>query len=123
MSLIRSGMARRLCGNRWSHILRELHTRERDLLNTFYLHAINNAVARDPSKAAKLHIPFSDFGDSNGYAGFYPSARYLNSVYVNHIIQIRSILDQCQSSLTGAMLKWDHSFKVSRPHFPVSTFS
>lgn len=112
MSLIRSGVARRLCGNGWSHVLRELHHREHDILHLHYLHKIHEKIVKNPHAANEPHQPFSDFKDRHGYAGYIPSRKYLNTVYANQIIQIRPILDRCQSSLTGAVLKWDHSFQV-----------
>lgn len=113
MALIRAGTARRLCGNGWSSILRELHKRECDLRHLFYLdhiHAYQQGPVQ-PSRDVRFS-PFSSFSDKGGYAGFVPSPRYISTVYVDFMIQIRPILDQVMSSLSGFILKWDHSFKV-----------
>lgn len=115
MALIRAGTARRLCGNGWSSILRELHKRECDIRHLHYLDHIHvkrqSPLAPLANKDLRF-IRFSSFGDKAGYAGFIPSPRYINTVYVDFMIQIRPILDQILSTLTGSILKWDHSFKV-----------
>lgn len=110
MALIRAGMARRLCGNGWSHILRELHTREKDIRELIYLHRIKSL--EKGILAGSTFEPFSAFDDRHGYSGFYPSPRYVNTVYIDYISQLRPFLDQHTSSLSGRVLKWDHSFKV-----------
>lgn len=111
MALIRAGMARRLCGNGWSNVLRELHTRERDIRELVYLHHIKFIMKRG-IPAAPTCERFSVFDDPNGYAGFYPSPRYINTLYRDYIAQLRPFLDQHMSSLSGRVLKWDHSFKA-----------
>lgn len=112
MSLIRSGMARRLCGNGWAQVLRELHHIQHDLRELMYLHAVRNHL-RNRFMQVTTITPFSSFEAKDGYAGFSPSSRYISDVYNDFIKQIRPILDQCVASLPGSVLKWDHSFKAS----------
>jgi hypothetical protein len=116
MTLIRAGIAHRMSSNAWSQVLRELHIRQHDLQELKYLHAIHtkstqwqwhSSHAKEPS-----YIPFSEFKDKNGYAGFSPSRWYINAIYMDFMEHIRPYLDQCVASLTGYVLKWDHSFKL-----------
>ena len=115
MTLIRAGMAHRVSANAWSTILQEMNIRKHDLHELQYLHAIH----REKKNAARLdihektYVPFSSFGDKDGYAGFSPSRWYLNAVYMDYMEHI-PILDQCMSALTGHIIKWDHSFKLPK---------
>lgn len=56
--------------------------------------------------------PFLAFPNKLGYGGFTPSSCYINDLYIDLIVKVRPILDQCISNLPGRILKWDHSFKV-----------
>src|SRR5882762_8366201 len=117
MTLIRAGIAHRMSSSAWSSVLRELHVREHDLQELNYLHALSVAKKRERSFGVEgLHAyePFSDFHDKNGYAGFYPSRWYINTVYMDYMEHIRPFLDQCVSALTGHVIKWDHSFKLPK---------
>ena len=58
-------------------------------------------------KIHRSYDPFSDFGDKNGYAGYWPSRWYINTVYVDYMEHIRPALDQCVAALTGYIIKWD----------------
>ena len=46
MTLIRAGIAHRVSSSAWSKILRELHVRQHDLRELYYLHAIHNEKKR-----------------------------------------------------------------------------
>jgi hypothetical protein len=101
----------------WSSVLRELHVREHDLQELNYLHALSIAKKRERAQNVEgIHAyePFSDFHDKDGYAGFYPSRWYINTVYMDYMEHIRPFLDQCVSALTGYIIKWDHSFKLPK---------
>jgi hypothetical protein len=116
MALIRAGMAHSLNSSAWSNIFQELHVREHDLQELDYLHAIHaeNKKREAHNIVEKAYEPFSAFKDKTGYAGFYPSKWYINTVYMDYMEHIRPVLDQCMASLTGYVLKWDHSFKVPK---------
>jgi hypothetical protein len=101
----------------WSSVLRELHVREHDLQELNYLYALSVVKKRERSLDVEgLHAyePFLDFHDKNGYAGFYPSRWYINTVYMNYIEHLQSFLDQCVSASRGHVIKWDHSFKLPK---------
>jgi len=115
MTLIRAGIAHRVSSSAWSKILRELHVRQHDLQELNYLHAIHKDKKRQCALGVEdeqSYEPFSEFHDKEGYAGFYPSRWYINTVYMEYMEHICPILDQCISALTGYVLKWDHSFKL-----------
>jgi hypothetical protein len=118
MTLIRAGMAHRLSSSAWSNILRELHIRRHDLYELDYLQAIyrekKSAQCYQMYQKEKIYKPFSTFHDKDGYAGFYPSRWYINTVYMDYMEHIRPILDQCMASLSGYIIKWDHSFKLPK---------
>ncbi|KAJ7458694.1 hypothetical protein B0H11DRAFT_2199426, partial [Mycena galericulata] len=116
MTLIRAGIAHRMSASAWSKILRELHVREHDLRELQYLYAIHRKKKIDATLgiAEQSFEPFSVFDDKSKYAGFYPSRWYINNVYMDYMQHIRPILDQCMAALTAFMIKWDHSFKVSK---------
>jgi hypothetical protein len=117
MTLIRAGMAHRMSSSAWSDVIRELHVREHDLQELNYLHAISQAQKQEKARNAegqKSYEPFSDFQDRDGYAGFYPSRWYINTVYMDYMEHIRPILDQCMAALTGYVIKWDNSFKLPK---------
>jgi len=115
MTLIRAGMSHRVSASAWSAILRELHVREHDLCELQYLHTIQMHVKQAVNQnEPKAYLPFSEFDDKGGYAGFYPSRWYITNVYVDYMEHIRPILDQCMSALTGHVIKWDHSFKLPK---------
>lgn len=109
MALIRAGLARRMCPNSWADVLRELHFLRHDLRELAYLKVLKiMPVGKRPIPC----IPFSPFGDRNGYAGFTPSRHYIANVYIDFMLRIRPHLDRAMACLTGTILKWDHSFKV-----------
>jgi len=117
MTSIRAGLAHGLSSSATSNILRELHVRQRDLRELDYLHAIH----RQKKEAETLNLaeepsyePFSAFENKDGYAGFYPTRWYLNTVYMDYMEQIHPILDQCMAAVSGYIIKWDHSFKVPK---------
>lgn len=83
--------------------------RNHDLKELSYLHAI---AACPLNLHPEKFTPFSEFHDKAGYAGFAPSKWYIEAVYMDYIRQIRPVLDQCMSALSGYVLKWDHSFKL-----------
>lgn len=116
MSLIRAGIAHRLSSSAWSKILRELHMRNHDLREIKYLYAIqrDQKLCESIGAEAKLYQPFSAFNDKTAYNGFSPSKKYINNIYMDYMQQIRPVLDQCMSSLTGHIIKWDHSFKLAK---------
>jgi len=116
MALIRAGMAHSLNSSGWSNILRELHVHEYDLKKLDYLHAIHseNKTREAHGIVERSYEPFSAFNNKAGYAGFYPSRWYINTIYMDYMEHIRPILDQCMASLTGYVLKWDHSFKLPK---------
>ena len=116
LTMIRAGIAHRLSASSWSKIMCELHVREHDICELQYLHAIykEKKLAAQLDVAEKSYIPFSEFKDKDGYAGFYPSRWYINNVYMDYMEHIRPILDQCMAALTGYVIKWDHSFKLSK---------
>ena len=115
MTLIRAGIAHRVSSSAWSKILRELHVRRHDLQELHYLHAIHNEKKKQHAVGVEdeqAYEPFSEFHNKDGYAGFYPSCWYINTVYMDYMEHICPILDQCVAALTGYVLKWDHSFKI-----------
>jgi hypothetical protein len=113
MTLIRAGMSHRVSASAWSTIFRELHVQKHDLLELQYLHTIQIQAKQFPNYArTQSYLQFSDFGNKNEYAGFYPSRWFITNIYVDYMEHIWPILDQCMSSLTGYVLKWDHSFKL-----------
>lgn len=113
MALIRASMARSRCGNGWARVLRELRTRRRDILELNYLHSILEQFSRPwRSRHIGTVTPFSLYDDKAGYAGFSPSSRYLNTIYVDFSLRIRPILDQCMAMLPTLIIKVDHSYKV-----------
>jgi hypothetical protein len=116
MTLIRAGVSKRVSASAWSDILREHSVRKHDLLELQYLHAIHwqKEQAAALNIAENVYVPFSQFEDKNGYAGFYPSRWYINTVYMDYMEHIRPVLDQCMSALTGHIIKWDHSFKLPK---------
>jgi hypothetical protein len=92
-----------------------MHVREHDLRELQYLHTIKMQVQHATiQNETKAYLPFSEFDDKGGYAGFYPSRWYITNVYVDYMEHIRPILDQCMSALTGHVIKWDHSFKLPK---------
>ena len=113
MTLIRAGMANRVSSNAWSQILRELHVREHDLRELQYLDTIQKH-RKQPGNMSNAYLPFSEFEDQQGYAGFYPSCWYITNIYMDYMQHIHPILDQCMSALTGYVIKWDHSFKLPK---------
>jgi hypothetical protein len=115
MTLIRAGIAHRVSSSAWSKILHELHVRQHDLQELHYLHAIHNEKKKQHAVGVEdeqAYEPFSEFHNKDGYAGFYPSCWYINTVYMDYMEHICPILDQCVAALTGYVLKWDHSFKI-----------
>ena len=61
-----------------------------------------------------MYEPFSAFDDRSGWAGRSPSRWYINTIYQDYMEHIRPYLDQCMSMLSAYILKWDHSFKLSK---------
>src|SRR6202050_1787484 len=117
MTLIRAGIAYQMSSSVWSSVLRELHVREHDLQELNYLHALSVAKKQEQAlnvEGVRAYEPFSDFHDKNGYAGFYPSRWYINTVYMDYMEHIHPFLDQCVSALTGYVIKWDYSFKLPK---------
>jgi hypothetical protein len=116
LTMIRLGIAHCLSASSWSKIMCELNVCEHDICEVQYLYAIQKEkkMAAQFDIAEKSYIPFSEFKDKDGYAGFYPSCWYINNVYMDYMEHIRPILDQCMAALTGYVIKWDHSFKLSK---------
>jgi hypothetical protein len=65
---------------------------------------------------SNAYLPFSEFEDQQGYAGFCPSRWYITNIYMDYMQHICPVLDQCMAALTGYVIKWDHSFKL--PKYP-----
>jgi hypothetical protein len=115
MTLIRAGMSHRVSASAWSTIFHELHVREHDLRELQYLHTIQMQVKKSGNHIhTRSYLPFSEFDDKGGYAGFYPSRWFITNVYTDYMEHIHPILDQCMSALTGHVIKWDHSFKLPK---------
>ena len=67
-------MSHRVSASAWSTILCEMHVREHDLREVQYLHTIKMQVQHATiQNETKAYLPFSEFDDKRGYAGFYPS--------------------------------------------------
>jgi len=116
MTLIHAGMAHRVSAASWADILHELNVCNYDLHLLEYLQAIVREK-QQPNRMGvqgKTYTPFSSFEDKNAYAGFYPSCWYINSIYMDYMEHIQPVLDQCMATLTGTVIKWDHSFKLSK---------
>lgn len=115
LHLIRAGMVRRVCARQFQTILQELHIRRHDLLELSYCHAIDEFKSRHGlSDLAPKVPPFSSFEDKTGFGGFIPSAAYINHAYQAYMRVIRPFLDQCMSALSGLLLRWDHTFKITK---------
>ena len=101
----------------WSSVLHELHVWQHDLQELNYLHALTAAKKQERAlnvEGVHAYEPFSNFHDKNGYARFYPSRWYINTVYMDYMEHIRPFLDQCVAALTGYVIKWDHTFKLPK---------
>ena len=88
MTLIRAGIAYQMSSSVWSSVLCELHVQEHDLQELNYLHALSVAKKQEQAlnvEGVRAYEPFSDFHDKNGYAGFYPSRWYINTVYMDYM--------------------------------------
>jgi hypothetical protein len=56
--------------------------------------------------------PFSEFSDKNAYAGTRPSVQFCKSVFVDYSRAFWVFYDRIVASLSGTILKGDHTFKV-----------
>ncbi|KIK69404.1 hypothetical protein GYMLUDRAFT_237207 [Collybiopsis luxurians FD-317 M1] len=116
VEFIRTGISPGVNANMFATIIRTAHMQKYDHSKLKYYHAATAANA--DADAKNIDRPrfkaFSGFADKKGYNGHYPSRWYINAVYVDYIQCIGPILDQCMASLTGTILKWDHSFKVPK---------
>jgi hypothetical protein len=114
LALIRAGIAHHVSSSAWEEILRELHVREHDIRELWYLQSIQHEKMLDAKyqRPLKQYRPFSAFNNKSQYAGYSPSQKFITNVYLDFMENIRACLDQCVSALPGLILQWDHSFKV-----------
>ncbi|KAJ7767051.1 hypothetical protein DFH07DRAFT_1012099 [Mycena maculata] len=61
--------------------------------------------------ASKIPL-FSSFKDRIGFAGYAPSTKYLKSMFISWFASHRIYIDRIMSSLSGRILKPDHTFKT-----------
>ena len=57
---------------------------------------------------------FGKFDDVNGYHGVIPSEEFLKKHYVSYSAQSYNLKNQFLQTLTGEILKGDHTFKVAK---------
>ncbi|KAJ7152120.1 hypothetical protein C8R46DRAFT_484877 [Mycena filopes] len=92
----------------FSKMVRELKYLRHSRLEGMYLHAALHYGLRGPSQ-----IPaFSTFKDPMGFAGYAPSTKYLKSMFTSWFASHRLYIDRIMSSLSGRILKADHTFKT-----------
>ncbi|KAJ7678102.1 hypothetical protein DFH06DRAFT_1422622 [Mycena polygramma] len=92
----------------FSKMVRELKYLRHSRLEAMYLHAALHYGLRGPSQ-----IPaFSTFKDPMGFAGYAPSTKYLKSMFTSWFASHRLYIDRIMSSLSGRVLKGDHTFKT-----------
>ena len=75
MALIQAGISHRISASAWSKILWELHVHEHDMQELKYLHVIHKdqTFKKNLKLPVQTYLPFSEFDNKLGYAGFYPS--------------------------------------------------
>ncbi|KAF5344903.1 hypothetical protein D9758_011549 [Tetrapyrgos nigripes] len=114
LALIRAGIVHHISSSAWEEILQELHVREHDIRELWYLQSIQHERMLDAKwqRPVKQYRPFSAFNTKSQYAGYSPSKKFITNVYLDFMENIRVCLDQCVSALPGLILQWDHSFKV-----------
>lgn len=108
MSVMRSTFANRLGPEPFASLLcemRHLHHAHREVM---YLSAWSSSLAPQNIKPQ----PFSAFSDKHRYAGNRPSTQYCKAVFVDWMRAHRVFLDRVMASLSGRVLKGDHTFKV-----------
>ncbi|KAJ7222208.1 hypothetical protein GGX14DRAFT_558304 [Mycena pura] len=108
MDMMKITFAGRFGADPFSKMVRELKYLRHSRLEAMYLHAALHYGLRGTSKIP----PFSSFKDRTGFAGYAPSTKYLKSMFISWFASHRLHIDRIMSSLSGRILKADHTFKT-----------
>jgi hypothetical protein len=110
MDMMKITFAGRFGADPFSKMVRELKYLRHSRLEAMYLHAALHYGLRGASKIPQ----FSSFKNRIGFAGYAPSTKYLKSMFISWFASHRLHIDRIMSSLSGRVLKSDHTFKVCR---------
>ncbi|KAJ7648836.1 hypothetical protein B0H17DRAFT_1215514 [Mycena rosella] len=108
MDMMKITFAGRFGADPFSKMVRELKYLRHSHLEAMYLHAALHYGLRGTSKIP----PFSSFKNRIGFAGYAPSTKYLKSMFISWFASHRLHIDRIMSSLSGRILKADHTFKT-----------
>ncbi|KAJ7192005.1 hypothetical protein GGX14DRAFT_578453 [Mycena pura] len=108
MDMMKITFAGRFGASPYSKMVQELKYLQHSRLEGMYLQAAAHFNFYGPEQ-----IPsFSQFGDRSKYGGFTPSVKYLKGVFVGWFAAHRLHLDRIMSSISGKVLKGDHTYTI-----------
>ncbi|KAJ7511032.1 hypothetical protein B0H11DRAFT_2402639 [Mycena galericulata] len=108
MDTMKITFAGRFGADPFSKMVRELKYLRHSRLEAMYLHAALHYGLRGTER-----IPaFSAFKNPVGFAGYAPSTKYLKSMFTSWFASHRLYIDRIMSSLSGRVIKADHTFKT-----------
>ena len=113
-ALMRSCFNYGVGSKQFSHILLGLHHRRFSHIHVQYLDGVLSRSCRtdlDDGPQATYEA-FSQFADTDGYAGFVPSSSWLCMMYDSFIEKHGPEIDQKTAMLSGDIIAIDHSHKV-----------
>ncbi|KAJ7726231.1 hypothetical protein B0H16DRAFT_1780652 [Mycena metata] len=108
MDTMKITFAGRFGADPFSKMVHELKYLRHSRLEAMYLHAALHYGLRGDEQ-----IPaFSAFKNQMGFAGYTPSTKYLKSMFTSWFASHRLYIDRIMSSLSGRIIKADHTFKT-----------
>lgn len=113
LALERALFQKGLGSSQFCEIIKTLHLRHFDQLHLQYLDMIYDNQNSNPWKN-QIFRPFSQFADSQGYAGYVPSSRWFRDFYDQFIESHLPRINQYSAMLSARICAIDHSHKITK---------
>jgi hypothetical protein len=110
VSVMRSCFATRFGPEPFAAMLSEMRYLDHAHRELLYTSALQSSPTKHPSPSGPE--TFSDFANKQRFAGTNASTHYWKGVFVDWMRAHRPFFDRIMASLTGKVLRGDHTFKV-----------